>query len=292
MTLPRRHLSVPGLVDRGRPVLMGVVNVTPDSFSDGGRFLAADAAVEHGLAMLAEGADILDIGGESTRPGATRPLVAEELSRVLPVVTELAAAGAVVSVDTMRAEVARAALDAGARIVNDVSGGLADPDILAVTAAADAGYIAMHWRGHSSVMADRAHYADVVNEVGDELRARVDAALVAGIPEARIAVDPGLGFAKSAEHNWSLLADLEELDFGFPLLVGASRKSFLGALLAAEDGTPRPVSERENGGVAVTTIAALAGVWGIRVHDVGANLDALRVVEHFHAAGRVEDGHG
>lgn len=292
MTLPRRHLSVPGLVDRGRPVLMGVVNVTPDSFSDGGRFLAADAAVEHGLAMLADGADILDIGGESTRPGATRPLVAEELSRVLPVVTELAAAGVVVSVDTMRAEVARAALDAGARIVNDVSGGLADPDILAVTAAADAGYIAMHWRGHSSVMADRAHYADVVTEVRDELRARVDAALVAGIPEERIAVDPGLGFAKSAEHNWSLLADLEELDFGFPLLVGASRKSFLGALLAAEDGTPRPVSERENGGVAVTTIAALAGVWGIRVHDVGANLDALRVVEHFHAAGRVEDGHG
>ncbi|MGN6721617.1 MAG: dihydropteroate synthase [Marmoricola sp.] len=292
MTLQRRHLSVPGLVDRGRPVLMGVVNVTPDSFSDGGRFLAADAAVEHGLAMLAEGADILDIGGESTRPGATRPLVADELSRVLPVVTQLAAAGAVVSVDTMRAEVARAALDAGARIVNDVSGGLADPDILAVTAAADAGYIAMHWRGHSTVMADRAHYADVVTEVRDELRARVDAALAAGIAEERIAIDPGLGFAKSAEHNWLLLADLDALDFGFPMLVGASRKSFLGALLAAEDGTPRHVSQRENGGVAVTTIAALAGVWGIRVHDVAANLDALRVVEHFHAAGRVEDGHG
>ena len=292
MSLQRRRLAVPGLADRDRPVLMGVVNVTPDSFSDGGRFLAADAAIEHGRAMLADGADILDIGGESTRPGATRPLVADELSRVLPVVKELAAAGAVVSVDTMRAEVAQAALASGARIVNDVSGGLADPDILEVTAAAGAGYIAMHWRGHSTVMADRAHYADVVTEVRDELRARVDAALAAGIAAERIAVDPGLGFAKTAEHNWSLLADLEALDFGFPMLVGASRKSFLGVLLAAEDGTPRAVSEREHGGVAVSTIAALAGVWGIRVHDVTANLDALRVVERFHAAGRVEDGHG
>jgi dihydropteroate synthase len=292
MTLQRRRFSVPGLPDRDRPLVMGVVNVTPDSFSDGGRFLAADAAIEHGRRMLAEGADILDIGGESTRPGATRPLVAEELSRVLPVVTELAAAGAVVSVDTMRAEVAQAALKAGARIVNDVSGGLADQDILAVTAAADAGYIAMHWRGHSTVMADRAHYADVVSEVRDELRARVEVALAAGIPRERIAIDPGLGFAKTGAHNWSLLKDLGALDFGFPMLVGASRKSFLGSLLAAPDGTPRPVAEREDAGVAVTTIAALAGVWGIRVHNVTANLDSLRVVEQFSAAGRVEDGHG
>lgn len=292
MTLRPRTLAVPGVIERDRPLVMGVVNVTPDSFSDGGRFLAADAAIEHGQQMLSEGADILDIGGESTRPGATRPLVAEELSRVLPVVAELAAAGAVVSVDTMRAEVARAALEAGARIVNDVSGGLADPDILDVVAAADAGYIAMHWRGHSTVMADRAHYADVVGEVRDELGVRVDAALCAGIAPERIAIDPGLGFAKTGEHNWALLAHLDALDFGFPMLVGASRKSFLGALLAAEDGTPRPVSERESAGVSVTTIAALAGVWGIRVHDVTANLDALRVVERFHRAGRVEDGHG
>lgn len=292
MTLPPRRLSVPGLVDRDRPLVMAVVNVTPDSFSDGGRYLAADAAIEHGHALLAEGADILDIGGESTRPGATRPLVADELSRVLPVVTELAAAGAVVSVDTMRAEVARAALEAGARIVNDVSGGLADPDILAVTAAAEAGYIAMHWRGHSTVMADRAHYADVVTEVRDELSARVEDALAAGIPGDRIAIDPGLGFAKTADHNWSLLSSLEALDFGFPMLVGASRKSFLGSLLADDQGAPRPVSERESAGIALSTLAALAGVWGIRVHEVRTTRDALRVVERFRAAGRVEDGHG
>ena len=292
MTLPPRRLSVPGLVNRDRPLVMAVVNVTPDSFSDGGRYLAADAAIEHGHTLLAEGADILDIGGESTRPGATRPLVADELSRVLPVVTELAAAGAVVSVDTMRAEVARTALEAGARIVNDVSGGLADPDILAVTAAAEAGYIAMHWRGHSTVMADRAHYADVVTEVRDELSARVEDALAAGIPADRIAIDPGLGFAKTADHNWSLLSSLEALDFGFPMLVGASRKSFLGSLLADEHGAPRPVSERESAGIALSTLAALAGVWGIRVHEVRTTWDALRVVERFRAAGRVEDGHG
>jgi dihydropteroate synthase len=271
---------------------MGVVNVTPDSFSDGGRFLAADAAIKHGHAMVAQGADLLDIGGESTRPGATRPLVADELSRVLPVVSELAAAGAIVSVDTMRAEVARQALDAGARIVNDVSGGLADPEILAVTAAADAGYIAMHWRGHSTVMADRAHYADVVAEVRGELGARVDAALAAGISADRIAIDPGLGFAKKPDHNWALLAELDALDFGFPMLVGASRKSFLGELLADAEGVPRSVAEREDAGVAVTSVAALAGVWGVRVHDVTANLDAVRVVERFNRAGRVEDGDG
>lgn len=292
MTLPHRRLEVPGLVDRRRPLVMGVVNVTPDSFSDGGRYLAAENAIEHGLSMLAAGADILDIGGESTRPGATRPVVADELSRVLPVVRDLAAAGAVVSVDTMRAEVARAALEAGARIVNDVSGGLADPDILGVTAAADAGYIAMHWRGHSTVMADRAHYGDVVREVRDEISARVEAALAAGVDRRRIAIDPGLGFAKNAEHNWCLLAELDALDLGFPILVGASRKSFLGHLLADEAGGPRSVDERESAGVAVTTLAALAGVWGIRVHDVTANLDAVRVVERFQATGRVEIGHG
>lgn len=289
MTFQHRTLAIPGLVERTRPVLMGVVNVTPDSFSDGGRFLAADEAIAHGHKMLAQGADILDIGGESTRPGATRPLVSEELSRVLPVITELAAAGAVVSVDTMRAEVAAAALSAGALIVNDVSGGLADPEILAVAAAEGAGYIAMHWRGHSTVMADRAHYADVVSEVREELGARVDAALAAGMAADCIAIDPGLGFAKSAAHNWSILANLDAFDWGFPMLVGASRKSFLGALLAGEDGHSRPVSEREHAGVAVSAIAAMAGVWGVRVHDVRANLDSLCVVERLRRAGKVED---
>lgn len=291
MVLPHRTLSVAGLADRRRPLVMGVVNVTPDSFSDGGQFLAADAAIAHGHELLAQGADILDIGGESTRPGATRPLVSEELNRVLPVVSELASVGAVVSVDTMRAEVAQAALEAGARIVNDVSGGLADPEILKVTATADAGYIAMHWRGHSTVMADRAQYGDVVRDVRTELEARVEAALAAGIARDRIVIDPGLGFAKTAAHNWALLRDLDALDFGFPMLVGASRKSFLGALLAT-DGEPRPVTERESAGVAISTIAALAGVWGIRVHDVVANLDALRVVESLGGTGMVEDGHG
>lgn len=287
MPLQHRRLDVEGVAESDGPVLMGVVNVTPDSFSDGGRFLAADAAIEHGHQMLAEGADILDIGGESTRPGATRPLVSDELNRVLPVITELAAVGAVISVDTMRAEVAEAALKAGARIVNDVSGGLADPAILGVTAAAEAGYIAMHWRGHSTVMADRAVYADVVAEVRDELRQRVDAALEAGIDPQRVAIDPGLGFAKTADHNWTLLQNLQALDFGFPMLVGASRKSFLGALLAVE-GEPRAVSGREYAGVAVTTIAGLAGVWGVRVHDVTANRDALRVAARFGDTGMVE----
>jgi len=289
MALVHRTLCVPGLVDRDRPIVMGVVNVTPDSFSDGGHYLAADAAIAHGHALLADGADVLDVGGESTRPGATRPLVSEELNRVLPVIRELAAAGAVVSVDTMRSEVAQAALEAGARIINDVSGGLADPHILAVAAAADAAYIAMHWRGHSTVMADRAKYDDVVAEVRAELQTRADAALAAGIAPDHLAIDPGLGFAKTADHNWSILADIEAFDLGFPILLGASRKSFLGALLADSDGVPRAVDERENASVALATLAALAGVWGVRVHDVTAHRDALRVVARLRAAGRVEE---
>src|SRR3954452_18224182 len=191
---------------------MGVVNVTPDSFSDGGLLRGSEDAVAHGLALLAEGADLLDIGGESTRPGATRPLVAEELARVVPVITSLAEQGALVSVDTMRAEVAEAALDAGATVVNDVSGGLADPAILRVVAERDAAYVAMHWRGHADTMQQRASYADVVGEVRDELRRRVDDAMAAGVAPDRIAVDPGLGFAKTAAHNWELLTHLAELD--------------------------------------------------------------------------------
>jgi len=265
---------------------MGVVNVTPDSFSDGGRFLGADAAIAHGQGMLAEGADLLDIGGESTRPGATRPLVTEELARVIPVISALADGGALVSVDTMRAEVAEAALDAGAVLVNDVSGGLADPAILRVVAERDAAYVAMHWRGHSDTMQQHASYADVVGEVRDELRRRVDDAVAAGVALDRIAVDPGLGFAKTAEHNWELLAHLAELDeLGLPILLGSSRKSFLGALLADADGNPRPVLDREDANVALTTLAGLLGVWAVRVHEARASVDALKVVARFGASG-------
>ncbi|MCZ4498643.1 MAG: Dihydropteroate synthase [Marmoricola sp.] len=273
---PRHVAGLPGLE---RPLVMGVVNVTPDSFSDGGRYDEVDAAVAHGIALLEQGADLLDIGGESTRPGATRPLVAEELARVVPVIEQLTAAGAVVSVDTMRAEVARAALGAGARLVNDVSGGLADPAILAVVAEHGAAYIAMHWRAHATEMQQRATYADVAVEVRDELRRRVEAALAAGVREDRLAIDPGLGFAKTADHNWQVLQRLDLLeDLELPVLLGSSRKSFLGALLADADGSPRPVLEREDAGVALTTLAALAGVWAVRVHQVRGSVDALRVL--------------
>jgi dihydropteroate synthase len=261
---------------------MGIVNVTPDSFSDGGRWVDPQAAIEHGRRLLADGADILDIGGESTRPGATRPLVEEELGRVVPVISALATTGAAVSVDTMRAEVARAALDAGASIVNDVSGGLADPAMLEVVAASQATYIAMHWRAHSDHMQDLASYegaGGVVCAVREELSARVRAMLAAGIERERIVLDPGLGFAKRGEHNWELLRGLDTLhELGFPLLVGASRKQFLGVLLAGADGTPRAVDEREYAGTALTLLLAQRGVWGLRVHDVRASHDALRVL--------------
>jgi dihydropteroate synthase len=264
------------------PRLMGVVNVTPDSFSDGGRWLQADAAIDHGRELIAHGADIIDIGGESTRPGATRPLVTEELDRVVPVISALAAEGATVSVDTMRAEVAEAAIAAGARIVNDVSGGLADPRMYGVVAAAGTTYVAMHWRAHADHMRDFAVYdgpGGVATAVRDELAARVDAMLAVGIQGDRIVLDPGLGFAKRAEHNWQLLGDLGPVRaLGFPLLVGASRKSFLGTLLAS-GGSPRPVGEREHANTALTVLLAQQGVWGLRVHDVRAAKDALRVLE-------------
>jgi dihydropteroate synthase len=283
--LAARHVR--GLPQRDRPLVMGVVNVTPDSFSDGGLYLGADEAVAHGLAMLADGADLLDIGGESTRPGATRPLVADELARVVPVITELVGRGALVSVDTMRAEVASAALDAGAVVVNDVSGGLADPDILHVVAERDAAYVAMHWRGHADTMQQRASYADVVGEVRDELRERVDAALAAGVAADRIIVDPGLGFAKTADHNWLLLQHLADLDdLGLPILLGSSRKSFLGSLLADAAGSPRPVLDREGANVALTTLAGLLGVWGVRVHEARTSVDALKVVSRWRPDGR------
>ncbi|MEO5653896.1 MAG: dihydropteroate synthase [Marmoricola sp.] len=265
-----------------RPVVMGVVNVTPDSFSDGGRFAATEQAIAHALRLREQGADILDIGGESTRPGATRPLVADELDRVVPVITALAAQDVVVSVDTMRHEVAAAALDAGAVMVNDVSGGLADPRVLDVVADRGAAYVAMHWRAHSTVMQQHATYDDVLVEVRDELARRLDEATAAGIDRSRIVVDPGLGFAKTAEHNWQLLQRLPELEqLGVPILVGSSRKSFLGSLLAGSDGTPRDVSDREDANVALTTIAAIQGVWGVRVHEPRASMDALRVVSRW-----------
>jgi len=278
--LTQRHLA--GLPRTERPLVMGVVNVTPDSFSDGGRYDEVEAAVAHGLELVAEGADLVDIGGESTRPGATRPLVSEELARVVPVIERLAAHGVLVSVDTMRAEVAAAAVAAGAVLVNDVSGGLADPEILDVAAEHQVGYLAMHWRAHATEMQQRATYDDVVGEVVAELHARVAAALAAGVGPDRLAIDPGLGFAKTAEHNWELLRHLDALDeLGLPVLVGSSRKSFLGALLADADGQPRPVLEREDAGVALSTLAALAGVWAVRVHQVRSTVDALTVVSRW-----------
>ncbi|MDH2414211.1 dihydropteroate synthase [Nocardioides sp. CER19] len=263
-----------------RPLVMGIVNVTPDSFSDGGRFLATDDAVAHGMELLADGADILDIGGESTRPGATRPLVEEELARVVPVIAELSAAGAVVSVDTMRAEVAEAAAAAGATIVNDVSGGLADPRILSVAADTGVTYLCMHWRGHSDVMQTLTSYdgpGGVVAAVRAELEQRVDAARAAGVE--KLVLDPGLGFAKTADQNWELLRGLDAIaDLGLPVLVGASRKAFLGRLLGGRGGEPRPVGEREHAHTALVSLLAARGVWGLRVHDVRATSDALAVV--------------
>ncbi|GAA1443138.1 dihydropteroate synthase [Mycobacterium cookii] len=258
---------------------MGIVNVTPDSFSDGGRYDTTERAVAHGRALLADGADLLDIGGESTRPGATRPLVAEELDRVVPVIRELAGGGAVVSVDTMRAEVAEAALGAGAAIVNDVSGGLADPRILDVVAAAGATYVAMHWRAHADRMRDFTDYSPdgVVASVRRELTERLSAAEAAGIARERIVLDPGLGFAKEPHHNWELLENLDQLAaLGCPLLVGASRKSFLGALLAT-DGVARPVEDREHAHAALVAVLAGRSVDVLRVHDVRATRDALAV---------------
>jgi len=269
--------DVSGLPHLGRCRVMGVINVTPDSFSDGGAFDDADSAVKHGLQLLAAGSDMLDVGGESTRPGARRVSPEEEQLRVLPVIRALAEAGAVVSIDTMRASTAEAALHAGARIINDVSGGLADADLPRVAAAAGVPYVVMHWRGHSAAMQEQAVYDDVVREVHDELAARIDAVVAAGVSIEQIIVDPGIGFAKTAEHNWALLAHLETLlSLGRPVLVGASRKSFLGKLLTDGD-EPRPVVERDDATAAVSALAAAAGAWGVRVHDARASANAVRV---------------
>ncbi|HEX3196686.1 MAG TPA: dihydropteroate synthase [Propionibacteriaceae bacterium] len=259
---------------------MGVVNVTPDSFSDGGEWLDPAAAITHGMDLLSEGADIIDVGGESTRPGAIRPDVSEELRRVLPVVGELAAAGACVSIDTMRAAVAEPAIAAGARLVNDVSGGRSDPRMLGLVADAGVAYVCMHWRGHSDDMQSKASYADVVADVIAELRTQLDEADRAGVAADKLIIDPGFGFAKTGEHNWQLLERLEEFDvLGRPMLAGVSRKTFLGRLLANADGSPRPATQRDDATTALTTVLALRGVWGVRVHSVRASRDAVAVAQ-------------
>ncbi|QVQ50954.1 dihydropteroate synthase [Spiractinospora alimapuensis] len=277
----------PGLPNLGRCLVMGVVNVTPDSFSDGGRWFDTSRAIDHGLEIAAAGADIVDVGGESTRPGAQRVSLEEELRRVEPVVAELSRQGVVVSVDTMRAEVADHAVEAGARLVNDVSGGLADPAMARLVAKTGTPYVLMHWRGHSHAMYNRAHYDDVVTEVRDELRKRMDSMIEAGVEPEQLVLDPGLGFAKRADmsHNWQLLAHLPELaTLGRPLLVGASRKRFLGRALADANGQPRDFAECDDATVAVTTLAAERGAWCVRVHDVRANADAVRIAAEWHRA--------
>lgn len=262
-----------------RIVVMGVLNVTPNSFSDGGRYLTLDDAVAHALQLRAEGADLIDVGGESTRPGAERVAADVEAARVLPVIKALAAEGVVVSVDTYRAAVAAAALDAGATVINDVSGGLGDPDMARVARDAGCPWVLMHWRGHSNDMYRLASYGDVVADVRRELRARVDAAVAAGVDPDQLVLDPGIGFAKKPEHDWALLQHLDEfVATGLPVLVGASRKSFLGRLLADPDGTPRPVDGREDATTALTAYAALRGVWGVRVHAVRPSVDAVLAI--------------
>lgn len=270
-----------------RTVVMGVLNVTPDSFSDGGRFHAADAAIAHALRMRDQGADIIDVGGESTRPGAERIPAEEERARLIPVVEGLAASGVLVSIDTMRAEIAIAAVEAGACLVNDVSGGMADPTMLPTIKDLGVPCVLMHWRGPSRQMQDLARYGDVVREVREELALRLAAAVDAGIPTDRVILDPGLGFAKEAEHNWMLLRDLDQLaSLGRPLLIGASRKRFLGSLLPSEQGEPRPVDQRDAATDAVSAIAAAQGVWGVRVHDVRGSADAVRVARAWTGEGR------
>jgi dihydropteroate synthase len=276
---------VAGLPEWDRCAVMGVVNVTPDSFSDGGLWFDTGAAVKHGLDLAAQGADLVDVGGESTRPGAARIEEAEELRRVVPVVRELAAAGVLVSVDTMRATVAEQALAAGAVLVNDVSGGLADPAMVPMVAEAAVPFVVMHWRGFSEDMNSRAVYRNVVAEVLAELRRRMEAVVSGGIDPERIVVDPGLGFAKLAEHDLALVAHLPALRaLGRPLLVAASRKRFLGRVLAESAGSPPPARERDAATAAVSALAAREGAWAVRVHEVRATADAVRVARAIEGA--------
>ena len=251
-------------------LVMGILNVTPDSFSDGGEFLDSKKAIARGLEMMEEGATIIDVGGESTKPGVDRVTMDEELTRIIPVIHSLSKAGAMVSVDTMRAEVAGMAVAAGAKIVNDVSGGLSDPAMHATVAALKTQYICMHWRGVSKDMDSLAVYEDVVNEVIHELTKQVASALLAGIEPSKLVVDPGLGFAKNSEQNWQLLREIDKFkELGFPILVGGSRKRFLG-------GT-NPL-ERESASIALTTWLATKHIWGVRTHTVRPHVEAIKVV--------------
>ena len=277
-------------MDRTR--IMGVLNVTPDSFSDGGRFhdghqVDVPAAVAHGRLLVEQGADLVDVGGESTRPGASRVSEETELARVLPVVEQLAAEGVPICIDTMRAGVARKCVGAGATWVNDVSGGMADPEMLETVAELGCGYVSMHWRAHSDTLQDHARYGDVVAEVAAEMAMRRDAALAAGIGADNLVLDPGIGFAKTGEHNWALLANIDALlSLGQPLLVGVSRKRFLGHLLASDDGELRSPEERDDASLALTALLAQKGVWAIRTHNVRANADAIAVVSRIRAEGK------
>jgi len=265
-------------IDPRLPVVWGVLNVTPDSFSDGGLFESVAAATAQGRLLAKQGADIIDIGGESTRPGAARVPVDVECDRVLPVIEELVSAGATVSIDTMRAEVARMAVERGASIVNDVSGGRADPSMHATVAELGVPYVLMHWRSHATSMDQFAHYDDVVVEVCDELQEQIALATTAGIARERIIVDPGIGFAKDLDHNWTLLRSMDRIrDLGLPILVGASRKRFLGALLSDAEQNPRDSHGRDVATAALSALLVDAGVWGLRVHDVQGTVDALKV---------------
>ena len=248
-------------------LIMGILNVTPDSFADGGRHNDFDAAVARGLEMIAEGVDIIDIGGESTRPGADRVSEAEEIERTIPVITELAKHSVRISIDTMRASTAEAAIKAGASIINDVSGGLADADMLQTAACLNVPYIAMHWRGQSKDMNSKAIYSDVVIDVISELQERITAALDAGIEVGNLIIDPGLGFAKDAKHNWEIIDSIDSfVDVGYPVLIGASRKRFLGG------DSP---DEREQATVDLTKRLATTGVWAVRVHSVRPHKEVL-----------------
>lgn len=267
------------LANLSRTLVMGVLNVTPDSFSDGGKFSSVEVAIAHGKKMRSEGADIVDVGGESTRPGAERISIQEEVDRVIPVISELSKSGIPVSIDTMRAEVAAKAVAAGACMINDVSGGKADREMFDFLNSNSLPYIMMHWRGHSTEMMKLTNYDDVVLDVCNELEAQVNAAVSAGINPDRLVLDPGIGFAKTVNQNWPIFAQLDELqNLGLPLLIGASRKKFLGELLA-KDGVARDLNGREAATTAITTLMAMQQVWAVRVHDVQSSSDAVKVVD-------------
>lgn len=281
---------MPSVPTAGRALVMGILNVTPDSFSDGGRFLGVDEAIAHGLALAEAGADIVDVGGESTRPGARRVAPGTEIERVLPVVEALCSQGVAVSIDTMRAHTARAAVEAGACLVNDVSGGLADPDMTRTVADLETEYVAMHWRAHSGEMDALDSYDNVVADVRRELLVRIEAAVTAGIDRSRIIVDPGLGFSKVGDNNWRLLAQLDVFrGLGHRVLVGASRKRFLASTAVRAEADAADSSLRDPATTAVTTLAALAGAWAVRVHDARAASDAIRVVSAWQNATHTQE---